>query len=553
MPVALAALLGAAALAGCGSSSHSDGTAADPAGVIPESAPIYLGATVRPDGSQAEAALAAGKALTHQANPYQRLLGVLRTPGSPALNYKSEVAPWLGPRAGVFLRSLSGASALLALVEGALTGSAGSSAVAFGKTGADGAIVMDTSDASAARSFLAKQAKRAGARAASYRGVSYEATAAGLAFGLVGRFAVIGSEAGLHEVIDTTQGGGALSAAPGYAKLAAAAPGGALAHLYVNPGSAAAKAGAGGVSGLLAPLTGGRQADISLLPAAGSITLDADTLAAPGTRGGLLSADPEASQALASLPGDSWLALGLGHLATNLQADVAALKGVASLLGSEGTASGLGTLVEGLLTPVEVMGADTARARSDFAGWQRSAGIFASGAGLLDLKGAIVISSNDAARSRAAVAKLGAALASRGDSISRASIPGTEASLSARVRGFPLALDIAAGRGADGSAKFVLGLGEASVGAALAPTSTLASSATRAAASSALSGTLPSVILQFPTLLSLLEGIGLTESPPVSTLVPYLRSLTTLSGGGQDLGGEVERFRLVVGLAQSGG
>ena len=55
---------------------------------------------------------------------------------------------------------------------------------------------MDTSDATAARSFLATQAKRAGAHAASYRGVSYEVTAAGLAFGLVGRFAVIGSENG---------------------------------------------------------------------------------------------------------------------------------------------------------------------------------------------------------------------------------------------------------------------------------------------------------------------------------------------------------------------
>jgi hypothetical protein len=551
MPVGLAALLSAAALAGCGSSSHSDGTTADPAGVTPGSTPIYLGAMVRPSGSQAAAALAAGKALTHQANPYQRLLGVLRTPGSPALDYKSEVAPWLGPRAGVFLRSLSGASAMLALVEGGLTGATSSLTIPFGKSGADGAIVMDTSDASAARSFLAKQAKRAGARAASYRGVSYEATTAGLAFGLVGRFAVIGSEAALHGVIDTTQGGGALAGDPGYAKLAAAAPGGALAHLYVNPGSVAAKAGAAGVSGLLGPLTGGRQANISLVPTAGSLALDADTLAEPGTRGGLLSADPEASQALASLPGDSWLALGLGHLSTNLQADVVALKGVTSLLGSG--ASSLGTLVEGLLTPIEVMGANTARARSDFASWQQSLGIFASGAGLLELKGGIVISSNDPARSRAAVAKLGAELARRGDSISPVSIPGTEAAVSARVRGFPLALDIAAGRGADGGAKFVLGLGEASVGSALAPTSTLSSSTTRAAATTALGGTLPSVILQVPTLLSLLEGIGLTESPPLSTLVPYLRSITTVSGGGQDLGGEIERFRLVVGLTQSGG
>ena len=467
LPGVLAALLGAAVIAGCGSSSHSDGTSADPAGATPASAPIYLGAIVRPSSSQADAALAAGKALTHQEDPYKRLLSVLQTPGSPALDYKSDVEPWLGPQAGVFLRSLSGSSAMLALVEGGLTGKSSAGAISFGGAGADGAIVMDTSDASAARSFLAQQAKRAGARAASYRGVSYEATTNGLAFGLVGRFAVIGSDAGLHQVIDTTQGGAALSAAPGYAKLASAAGGGALAHLYVNPGSVAAKASATGVSGVLGPLTGGRQAYISLVPSATSITLDAYTLAAPGTRAGLLSADPEAAQAFSALPGDSWLALGLGHLGTNLQGDVAALKGVTSLLGTE--ASSLGTLLEGLLAPIEVMGANTARARSSFGSWQQSLGIFASGSGLLDLKGGIVISSSNAARSRLAVAKLGAELARRGDSISRATIPGTEAALSARVRGFPLALYIAAGHGSDGQPKFVLGLGEASIAAALAP------------------------------------------------------------------------------------
>ena len=121
------------------------------------------------------------------------------------------------------------------------------------------------------------------------------------------------------------------------------------------------------------------------------------------------------------------------------------------------------------------------------------------------------------------------------------------------MRGFPLALYIAAGRGADGSPKFVLGLGEASIGEALAPSSTLANSAARPAAVSTLGGAQPSLLLQVPTLLSLLEGIGLTESPPVSTLLPYLRSFTTVTGGGQKLSDEIERFRVVVGLTGSGG
>jgi hypothetical protein len=60
------------------------------------------------------------------------------------------------------------------------------------------------------------------------------------------------------------------------------------------------------------------------------------------------------------------------------------------------------------------------------------------------------------------------------------------------------------------------------------------------------------VIVDFPTLLGLLEGIGLSEDPTIAPFVPYLRSLTTLSGGGTSIGNGVERFRLVLGLQQTG-
>ena len=85
--------------------------------------------------------------------------------------------------------------------------------------------------------------------------------------------------------------------------------------------------------------------------------------------------------------------------------------------------------------------------------------------------------------------------------------------------------------------------------AALSPGSTLASAPSRGTAASTLGeGAQPSILADFPTLLSLLEGVGLTEDPAFSKFVPYLRSLTTLAGGGHDLGGEVQRFRLVLGL-----
>ncbi len=545
-------------LAGCGSSAP-PGTSADPAGAVPATAVLYAGATVRPTGALQKRALAVGHALTGQADPYLRLLATLQTPGSPNLNYKADVAPWLGPHAGVFLTSLHSSSALAGLLEDGLLGGGASGTFPFGAGGAEGAIVLDTSNTAKARSFLDAQAAHAGAHASSYRGVSYEATSGGVAFGLVDRFAVIGSVPALRSVIETTGAGSSLAKASGYHTLLAAAPGNALAHLYAKPAGAKQLAGQEGISGVLQVLTGAHEANVSVVASAASLALDADTLA-PRTSaqaGGLVSADPQAAQALDELPGESWLAIGLGHVGATLGQDAQDLQGLAllgSTLGNTGPAAptsgfSLGSLLQGLITPLQALAAPTAQARREFASWMGSAGIFASGSNLLELRAAVVISSTSPALSRAAVGELGDQLRKTGATIVPASIPGADAALGVRVSGLPLVLYVADGRASDGHTKFVLGLGEASVTSALGPSSTLASAASRAAAAATLGeGIEPSAIVDFPTLVSLLEGVGLLEGPPVSQFVPYLRAATTLSGGGRQLSGEVQRYRLVIGL-----
>ena len=55
-----------------------------------------------------------------------------------------------------------------------------------------------------------------------------------------------------------------------------------------------------------------------------------------------------------------------------------------------------------------------------------------------------------------------------------------------------------------------------------------------------------------PTLLALLEGLGLTETGS-SGLMSYIKAATMVSGGTRELGGGVERVKLVVGLTGSGG
>ncbi len=578
--IVLATLAGL--LAGCGSSSKT-GTSADPAGVVPASSPLYAGATVRPDGSLKTASLAAGRTLTHQADPYLNLVALLQTPGSPAISFSHDVAPWLGTQAGLYLASLGSvdqskvAQLLALLAQRLLGGSTGAGGFPFGTQGVQGAIVLDTRDVTAARSFLQQQAGRAGARQVTYRGVAFQATPGGVAFGIVDRFAVIGTEAGLRGVVDTTLGGAPLAHASGYATLLAAAPSGALAHLYAKPvtglaigrrspgGTGPAAGGGGGasvggeppgVARLLRSLAGPREVNVSLVPSTTSIVLDADALTSGsgGASGGLLSSGAEGSRALGELPGDSWLALGLSNVGATLGEDVQGLRSLVSLVGSSSEApssSGLSVkgLFNGFLTPLFALGANTAEARRAFQSWMGSAGIFASGNGLLEIKGAVVISSKNPTLSRAAVARLGGVLRQAGATVTPTSIPGTEASVTARLTGLPVPLAIASGRDAGGQSKFVLGLGEASVTTALNPASTLSGAPSYAAASSALGeGIAPSLIVQAPTLVSLLESVGLSEDPTISKLMPYLRSLSTLSGGGKSLGGGVERFRLVLAL-----
>ena len=567
LTAALAAVIAAAALAGCGSSAGS-GTSAYPASVIPADAQLLAGATVRPSGSLRSAALAAGQALSHRADPYLSLLAALETPGSPKLDYGREVAGWLGRRAGLFVTSPASAARVAGLLGRALIAGAPSPSSYPFSSGAEGAVVMDTSDAAAARSFLGRQASRAHASASSYRGVPVQSTAAGVAFALVKRFAVIGSTGAVHAVIDTSLGGASLAHARSYARLLGTAPSNALAQLYLAPApraaAAAAPSGAGantaGLSNLLALLAGARSTQVSLVPSAHSLALDADIEGAPaaGLQADLFATGAQRARALEELPGESWLALGLSESARDLGSETSALHALLALLagssgaGAAGPATGtlsIGSLLEPLLEPLALLGANTARARREYSGWIGPAAVFASGSGLLELKGAVVIASRDAARSRSAVATLARELSGAGAVASSAAIAGTEASAILRLKGLPLSIAIAAGRNPVGEPRFVIGLGEASVGAALRPSSTLAHAASDRAAAAALGeGISPVLILQVPTLLGLLESLGLTEASGLSTLVPYLHAVTTVTAGRTGLGSEGRRLRLVAEL-----
>lgn len=540
---AVAPLAAFAVLTGCGSSGSG---ADDPATVAPVSAPLYASFAIKPTGGSNGSAELAAKKLTHLAEPYGNLAQTLLSSEGAQVKFKQDIESWVGDEAGVFLTSLNAgalpqdSSSAQSLLEGGLTSSLSSAlgAAGFGK-GAQGAIVLATSNVGSARSFLQRRAHERGAHAAGYRGVTYELTADGVAEGIVKNFAVIGSEAGMKSVIDTSLGGASILAAPGYTT----PPKDSIASAYAKP-EELTKAVHGGTAGqgvaLLRQLfAGAKWASLSVrTPTANSISIQGDVQSASGTTP-LFGA--EGAQALGTLPGTSWLAAGVGDTGANLPSAFALLQGVASF-GSSTVFSAIGgPSIEKLFTALD---SPKAKLQQDFGAWAGAGGMFIGGSGLFNLQAALVIASKDPTASREAVAKLGALMKGAGATVAAASIPGTDAAISVKLQGFPAVIFVA-----DGGGKFILGLGQQSVQGALSPSSTLSTSPAYATAVSTLGGGIePSLIVEFPTLLGFLEGVGLAQSESLAKILPYLKSLGTLTAGATSQSG-VQHFRLVLGLA----
>ncbi|MGA9286236.1 MAG: DUF3352 domain-containing protein [Solirubrobacteraceae bacterium] len=545
-----AALIAAvAALAGCGSS----GSKGEPSSLVPSSAPLYASFAVKPSGGSSGEASTAAKKLTHLAEPYGSLAQALLSSEGSHVEFKRDIESWVGKDAGLFLTSLDtsklpqSSSSLQTLLEGGLAGAASSlGADAFGSSATQGAIVLETSDVGGARSFLEKRAHEQGAHTASYRGVSYQVSSKGAAEGIVKDFAVIGSETGFKSVVDTSLGGATITSASGYAK----PPANAVASVYVRPEELTkAIHGSGGVASqgisLVSQLfAGAESASVSVTPTSNSISLQGEIHSASGSTPLF---GQEGAKALGEAPSGAWLAAGVGNVGgTNLPRALALLHGVASFATSTVFASFGGQSIEKLFTAID---SPKANLQQDFGTWATSGSMFVSGTSLFNLQAALVIGSKEASASQAAVAKLGKLMRSGGAEVSNATVPGADTAVSVKLEGFPAVIFVANGVGSNGQAKFVLGLGQQSVQGALAPSSTLSTSPAYTSATTALGGGIePSLIVEFPTMLGFLEGLGLTQSPGVSNLVPYFKSLGTLTAGASGQGG-VQHFKLVVGLA----
>jgi hypothetical protein len=217
------AALTAIAIAGCGGSSGSGGD--DPAGLAPSSSPLFVEATVKPEGDLKTNIESLSSKLAGISDPgtliVDRIDSSIAESGSK-MSFEEDVQPWLGEKAGLFFQNYDGQD---------FTG---------------GGAIVETTDTAAASDFVDKLAQESDTRVTqgTYEGSDYTTdTSDGTSVGVVGDFLVLGEDKQSFEAAVDASKGDSLADESRYSDTVSAAPDDSLADVYVDIGALINSAG----------------------------------------------------------------------------------------------------------------------------------------------------------------------------------------------------------------------------------------------------------------------------------------------------------------------
>jgi hypothetical protein len=505
----LCALVSAIAI-GCGSSSPGSSGADDPAALVPANAPVYVEATLRPDGKVGADLDAALKKILRTDDPGAKIQKAIDDSGkTDGTTYKDDIEPWLGERAGIAVTAIHGSDA-------------------------DFVAVINSKDDGKAQDALEKTKGDIVKR--SYKGVDYrldrkDRTAAGV----FDHSVVVGTEPGLKSAVDASKGQ-SLAESNGLRGVRSKVAEERIGLLYLD------------VEGLLRAVSqsAGSQPEVGAV-------LQSLSAAVPKTIGAALQAQPDAlkvdgvslgtpksassgasgADIVAALPGDSWLALGFGRSGQTLD-------GVLDAIGNAGGLTGVG--VNALLSRFQQQtGLDL---RKDVLSWMGDAGVFVGGSTSAQLRGALVIKTNDAAKTKRTIAVLRRLAREQvGASVSSLRFQGIDEGFTARPDGGPR-VDV----GLAGE-KFIVSVGNfRAFKEAIDPSPALGTTPAFTNAAGKLGdGVRPSFYLDFQQVVSLIEGFVGNEAD-FQKAKPYLDTFGAIVAGAKDEGDGVTRARFVVTL-----
>jgi hypothetical protein len=461
----------------------------DPASAVPPDALAYTEVVVRPEGSLRDDARDAAAKVLRTDDPEAEIRRHLEL-AVPELDYERDVEPWLGERAGFWLRSDE-----------------------------MGAVLLATTDTDAARESLEAALERSGETVIerSHGGSEYFVTD-GDAAGIAGDFVVIGPEAAYRRTVDALEGD-SLAETDEYADAVDALEDERLAHFWVDSG-ALIEMGARHDPEAAAQLDQ-LSAIVSLdelPPVAGSFTANGDGLGLEvkvrGSGGALLGGG--STPLLQELPGDTWAAFGAADVGESLRDTI---DNVAGALGGIGIRN-------------EVRNRTGLDLDRDLLDWIGDTGVFVRGTTPATLDGGVVIQPTDEDRATDAFGRIAGAMQLKAQARAEpVDIDGADQAFALSDGHSPRPIVIARGSGL-----VVITAGRLAAEAALGSGDRLGDSDLYADAEE-LVGMEPSALVSMPQLLELVDD------PELAQAKPYLEAYSVLAAGlSEDDGGLVARL-----------
>ncbi|HYI19778.1 MAG TPA: DUF3352 domain-containing protein, partial [Solirubrobacteraceae bacterium] len=474
-------------LAACGSDESASGGDSDPASLVPAAVPLYLEATIRPEGEQRDELLAAAGKIMRTDDPAGRIRELIDESWQDEnLSWERDFAPWVGERAGAWGTDLSGEETKIVGI----------------------IAVRDEEAAAKALPKLQDEGERV-----EYADTEYILDDDGNAAGLVDGFMVVGEPEGFTAVVDARDGD-KLADAERYTGVVDELDDDRIGHYYLDTRAiidAAIEAD---------PATAEELEQVraflpvdKLGPMAGSLSADGDGVRldqvltdvpdGPLRRLATLFAGGE-SDLLPDMPADAWAALALPE----------AGQGARELVNS------FGGLIGGAALNEQVKRASGLDLEADVYSWLGDVGAFVSGTTEQELGGALVLESTDDDRAASAFGKVAGLIGQQsGIAPEPVKVDGAEQAVAIAAPGAPGQLVLARGEG-----RMVLAYTAAAAADALAGEGKLGDSEAYGEAEELLGDDMaPSFVLSLPAVIELVDAFGQADAE-FEEARPYLEA-----------------------------
>lgn len=511
-PLVLAAAAALALLAGCGGGSSS--SSSDPATLASPQAPLYIEGTVRPGGSLAANIDSLSSRIAGIDNLGDEIVSQLESSASDSgepFDYETEVAPWLGEKAGLAIRHFDG------------------------NDFSGYVMAIQSTDTAATQDFVDKQVggKDEPATKGSYEGVDYDVESDdGTTLGVIGDFLVIAEDEQLFKDTVDVSGEESLADVDAYSSAISRVPSESLADAYIDVGGLIHQAG-GEVDSQAEEALASTGVELdeatavaSLVPGSNQIEIEVSS--------DLGNSELEASAAsdlLGTLPASSFAATASADFGKSLQ------EGIDSL-----DASG----IPGQIPPHQLkeglkgLGIDLEKIAGSF----EDIAVFATGNSEKTLAGAVVVTTTSDSEAKNTVSSIGLLLrASRTPGVTVLSGKATGFSIRSSELG-PKPLVVAA---QDERIAIGYGVPATLLGLNSQPSDTLSENAVYKEAVSALGDTPISGFVNGQAALRLVESLVPASEAGFQEAKPYLKKIGYVAvGGGAEDG--LATAKLIVGL-----